>query len=260
MLEQLNPEAILVENLAFIEKVAAITCRQHGLKGVEAEDFSTWLKIRLIEDDYSVIRKFRGEAGIRTYLTPVIQRQFFAYLREVRGRWRPSAAAERLGPPADELEALVYRDGYALPQAGEKLRTEGRTTLSNTELARLLAQLPRREPLRPTEVSSEVVLDEAPGSSRADEHVAAAEADARHGDLMARLGRALERLSGEEQLIVRMYFQDGRSVADVARALGLEQKPLYRRLPRLQERLREYLGEEGVSWPSVSAVLDPEDL
>lgn len=249
MLDQLNPEAILVEHLGYIEKVAFVTCRQSGLHGADAEDFASWLKIRLMEDDYAVIRKFRGESKITTYLGMVVTRQLFAYLREVRGRWRPSAAAERLGPPADELEELVYREGYTVAQAGEKLRTGGRTALSDLELARLLDQLPHRQPLRLTEVSSEA-LPETEGTMQADDRVTAAEAQAQQGELAERLARVLDQFTPEERVIIRMYFQEGYSVADVARALEVDQKPLYRRIPRLKERLRELLEREGISGPT----------
>ncbi len=246
MLDQLNPEAIFVEHLGYIEKVAFRLCRHSGLHGPDAEDFVSWLKIRLMEDDYAAIRKFRGDARITTYLATLVTRQLFAYLRETRGRWRPSAAAERLGPPADELEELVYRQGYTLAQAGEKLRTEGRTTLTDLELARLLEQLRERSPMRPTEVPSDAVL-ETEGPSRADDRVNEAEAQARHSDFMERLNRVLAQLTPEEQNIVRLYFQEGYSVADVARALGLDQKRLYRHIPKLKERMRELLQREGIT-------------
>jgi RNA polymerase sigma factor (sigma-70 family) len=255
MLDQLNPEAILVEHLGYLERAARAMCRSTGLHGPDAEDFVSWLKIKLIENDYAIIRKFRGESKITTYLAMVVSRQLSGYLREQRGRWRPSAAAERMGPPAAELEKLVY-EGYTLAQAGEKLRTEGRTTLSDLELARLLGQLPGRQPLRPREASADTVL-EAEGSSRADDRVDAAEARARHDDFVGRLGRVLEQLSPEDQSIVRLYFQEGYSAADVARALLLDQKRLYRRIPKLRERLRELLEREGVSGPTFLEREDP---
>jgi RNA polymerase sigma factor for flagellar operon FliA len=259
MLDRLNAEATFLQHVDWIEKVAAIACRKQGLGEAEAEDFAGWVKIRLMEDDYAVLRKFRGESEMRTFLAIVVRRQLSAYSRELRGRWRPSAAAERLGPPAPELEQLVYRDHYPLLQAGEKLRTEGRTTLTNVELARLLAQLPERQPLRPVEVPSDTLLDGAEGTFRADEHVAHAEAAAQRGELMAGLGRAMERMTPEERMIVRMHFGEGRTLADVARVLDLEQKPLYRRIKQLQVRLREHLEREGIEWPTVRAVLEQED-
>jgi RNA polymerase sigma factor for flagellar operon FliA len=255
MLDQLNPEAILVQHLDYLEKVAVKLCRNSGIHGADAEDFFTWAKIRLIEDDYAIIRKFRGESGIKTYLTTVLTRQLIAYLREQRGRWRPSAAAERLGPPADELERLVHHEGYALPAAAEKLRTEGRTTLSDAELRRLMAQLPDRDPLRPRVVSADAVV-ESPGTAWADERVNDAETQARHDELKRRLDRVLEELSPEDRAIVSLYFKEGSSAADVARALKVDQKPLYRRIPKLKQRVRELLEREGISGADF---LDRED-
>lgn len=259
MLGWQNPEALFLEHLGWIERIADGVCRRRGVYGDDAEDFAGWLKDRLIEDDYAIVRKFRGESSPRTYFATVVTRQFSAYLREQQGRWRPSAAAERLGPPADALERLVYRDGYPLAQAGEKLRTSGHTTLSDGELARLLAQLPERQPMRPVEVGGDAVLDAREGAFHADARVTASEAGARRQDLMDRLGRALERMTPEERMIVRMHFGEGRTLAEVARVLSLEQKPLYRRIVKLKERVREHLEREGVSWATVRDVLEQED-
>lgn len=255
MLGRQNPEALFLEHLGWIERIADAVCRKRGVYGDDAEDFAGWLKDRLIEDDYAIVRKFRGESSPRTYFATVVTRQFSAYLREQQGRWRPSAAAERLGPPADELEKLVYRDGYPLAQAGEKLRTSGRTELSNAELARLLEKLPRRTPLRPVQVPGETVINTAQGAQRADERIAAQEADAERARILGALHRAMERLDPEERVIMRMHFQDGRTLAAVARALGLEQKPLYRRVEKLRLRLKELLEEEGVHRGDVHDVL-----
>lgn len=239
-------ERLFLEHLAFIEKAAAIASRDGGLRGDEADDFAGWIKLKLVEDDYAVFQRFRGDAKLTTYLVTVISRQFHEYQREHGGRWRPSAAAVRLGPPAPDLEALVYRDGYTLEQAAEKLRTGGDTALSDLELARLRDRLPARGPLRPVKVGSEDVLPAARGRQRADDHVVAAEADALRARVLERLGRAMDRLDPEDRVIVVMHFAEGLSLASVARALNLEQKPLYRRVERLRRRLRELLEEEGV--------------
>jgi RNA polymerase sigma factor (sigma-70 family) len=251
----LNPEALFLEHLGWIEKVAAMTCRRYGVWGAEAEDVAAGVKLKLMEDDYAVIRKFQGKSTLKTYLATVVMRYFLEHGRERRGRWRPSAVAERLGAPAQELEALVYRDGYRLEQAGEKLRTSGRTTLSDAELARLLARLPQRAPLRPVEVASDPVLEAVESFSHADDRVAAAETETRRGEVMGALGRALARLEPEERMIALMHFRDGRTLADVARALRVEQKPLYRRVERLRARLRQSMEADGVQGGDVREVL-----
>jgi RNA polymerase sigma factor for flagellar operon FliA len=258
MHDPLSPEALFLEHVGWIDKVASMICGRYRIWGDEAEEFAASVKIRLMKDDYAAIRRFRGESGFQTYLASVVTRQFHDSMRERLGRWRPSAAAERLGPPAGELEALVHRDGYRLDQAGEKLRTAGRTTLSDHELARLLARLPSRAPLRPVEVAADAVLLAAEGRSRADEGLAAAEADARRGEVMGALERVLGELDTEDRLIVQMHFGDRTTLADVARVLGVEQKPLYRRVERLRARLQKLLESEGVRRADVRGVLGEE--
>ena len=255
MVDRLNPEALFLEHLGWIEKVAALACRKHGMWEAEAEDFAGWIKVKLMEDDYAALRKFRGESALKTFLATSVVRYFHDYSRERWGRWRPSAAAERLGPPAPELEALVHRDGYSLQQAGEKLRTSGRTTLSDAELARLLESLPARGPLRPVEVASDPVLEAVVGPSHADERVTDSETASRRGEVMEALKRAFERLDPEDRMIVRMHFADGRTLADVARALRLEQKPLFRRVEQLRASLRRELESEGVRTEDVRGMV-----
>jgi RNA polymerase sigma factor for flagellar operon FliA len=255
MSDRKNAEILFLEHLGWIDRVAALACRQHGISGVEAEDFASRVKMQIMEDDYALLRKFRGESTLKTYISTAVVKFFHEYIRERYGRWRPSAAARRLGPPAPDLEALVYRDGFRLDQAGERLRTSGRTSLSDAELARLLTQLPVRGPLRPIEIASDAVLNAIDHSERADERIVAEAAAQRMGE---GLRRAISLLAPEDQMIVRMHLQDGRPLADVARVLRLEQKPLYRRVEKLRNRLRQLLRAEGLTGQDVAG-LDIED-
>jgi RNA polymerase sigma factor for flagellar operon FliA len=252
-------ETLFMEHLGWIDRVAAMTCIQHGVWGPEAEDFASYVRVELMDDDYAIIRKHRGESSLKTYLATVVVRRFHDYWRERKGRWRPSAMARRLGPPAPDLEALVYRDGYRLDQAGEMLRTAKRTTLSDRQLGNLLKELPAREPMRPREVSADVALDAEKAEQRADERVADAEARALHEQVAGALARAMARLDPEDRVIVRMHFQDGHSLADVARALRLEQKPLYRRVKQLRKLLRGYVEAEGIGERDVHRLMETEE-
>lgn len=247
-------EAVFLENLDWIERIVASVCRRHGLSGEDAEDFASWVKLRLVEDDYAILRKFRGESAITTYLTVVIAMLFRDYRVERWGRWRPSAAALRHGRVAVRLETLVHRDGFRLDQAGEILRTTGETDLSDRELAALLAELPVRTPLRPVEVGSEP-LASAPATAHADDLVVGGEEEEERRAADDALSRALQRLPPEDRLILRMRFWEGLSVADIARGLDLPQKPLYRRIERALGDLRKYLEAAGVTRERVRALL-----
>lgn len=259
MLDRHAAEKLFLEHLDWIDKVARIACAKHRVWDADADEFASWVQTKLMDDEYAVIRKFRGESSLRTYLSLIVAVQFQEYRRQKFGRWRRSALAERLGPPAADLEALVYRDGYTLQQAGEKLRTAGLTRHSDRELALILQQLPRRAPLRPREVSSDHPEMERVQVSGADEPLAAAEADEERSRVLDALNRATERLDAEDQVIVRMRFNEGRTLAFVARALKLEQKPLYRRLERVLKELRKHLEREGVHGPDALAILGEEE-
>ena len=255
MRDTLDPGTLFLESIEVIEGIAASICRRYTVWGDDADEFVSWAKERLVENDYAVLSKYRGESELNTYLTVVITRLFHAHARELKGRWRPSAKAVRLGQVAVDLEALVYRDGCTLQEAGERLRSSGRTGQSDAQLARLLAQLREREPLRPVEVGADP-LEHAPGMARADERVRAAEAERHRGRLAAALDAVMDSLDPEDAAILCMHFQDGRKVADIARALSLEQRPLYRRIERVCERLKAELERRGVSRQDVLELVD----
>ncbi len=255
MLDLEVAEALFLEHLDWIGKVASKACSNQGVWGADAEDMTSQVRMALMEDDYAVVRRFQGNSEIKTYLAAVVVRHVVNFVREQRGRWRPSAAAVRLGSPAVELEALVRQAGYTVQQAGEKLRTEGRTTLSDAALARLLAQVPERAPLRPVLRESGTAVDFAPGAAHADERVLEAEVDTRRAEMLGVLETAMEQLEPEEQLIVQMHFAEGYTLADVARALRVEQKPLYRRVDRLRARLRALLESAGLTGDDVRGLL-----
>jgi RNA polymerase sigma factor for flagellar operon FliA len=255
MLDRMDPAALFLDSLSAIEGIAASVCRMYSVWGDDADEFASWAKERLMENDYAVLRKYRGESELTTFLTVVVTRLFHAHARERMGRWRPSAAAERLGQVAKDLEVLVHRDGCRLHEAGERLRSSGRTQMSDGELGRLLAKLPAREPLRPVEVGADP-LEHAPGAARADERVSAAESERHRAAVLSALFAAMRTLQPEERMIVRMNLADGRSVADVARALNLDQRALYRRIERLREQLRSTLESQGISRGDVRELLE----
>jgi RNA polymerase sigma factor (sigma-70 family) len=248
--ERQRLEALFLSQLGWIERVVAAISRRNGLARDDADDFASWTTLRLIEEDYAVFRKFRGESALTTYLAVVIAMLFRDYRTHRWGRWRPSAAARRRGSLAIRLETLVHRDGLRLSQAAELLRTAGITDLSDRELATLLNQLPARQPGRPQEVVSSGGADP-PASEHADDLVVADEV------AMARkaIDEQLKRLPLEEQMMLRMRYWEGMTVVEVARGLGLPQKPLYRRLDRALADLRHYLEESGMSQNGVRAAL-----
>ena len=82
---------------------------------------------------------------------------------------------------------------------------------------------------------------------RADEIVVAEEGEAEARAAQAALDRSLAALPSDDRLIVRLHFLEAMSVADIARALAVPQKPLYRRLQRSLQALRSGMERSGIS-------------
>ncbi|MEO6525471.1 MAG: sigma-70 family RNA polymerase sigma factor [Gemmatimonadaceae bacterium] len=251
-------EALFLAHRDLISRIALASGRRQGLRRDDLEDFVSWATSRLIERDYAVLAQFRGESALATYLTVVVTMLARDYRVQHWGRWRPSATARRQGPLAVRLETLVYRDGVSLAEAAQALRTAGITALSDRDLAAMLASFPRRSSARlggPNAESDATVIEALPGDLAADDGLKAEEADAERRSVGSVLSEAVDGLPAEDGVMVRLRYWQGLSVADVARALDVPQKPLYRRLERALVALRAELERRGVDREQVRALL-----
>src|SRR5258706_11260820 len=110
-------EEMFRANLALVERVISGVCRRAGLHGADAEDFASTVNLALIENDYAILRGYEGRAPLGAFLTVVVQRMLSREWMRLRGRWHPSAEAERSGAAAVLLEKLMVRDGRSLDEA-----------------------------------------------------------------------------------------------------------------------------------------------
>ena len=240
------PQDLFLTHLPLVERVIGFTCRRHGLREEEGEEFASVVKTRLVEDGYAVFTKFQGQSKLSTYLTTVVQRLFLDWQRARRGRPRPSAEARRLGTVAIRLERLLYWDGFSFDEACRILRENHGVEVSWQELEEVAGRLPPRVIERQHEGGERTEWLAGGEGERPDEAALARERDAEAERVVAVLEEALEGLEAEDRLILRMRFEDDFTVADIARALHLEQKPLYPRIERLKRDLRRELESRGL--------------
>jgi RNA polymerase sigma factor for flagellar operon FliA len=66
---------------------------------------------------------------------------------------------------------------------------------------------------------------------------------------------AMAMFSAEDRAILRLRFHGDATVVSIARALGLEQRPLYRRIEALLARLRAALEAAGVDAESAAELI-----
>jgi RNA polymerase sigma factor for flagellar operon FliA len=239
-------ERLYLDNLDLVERLSRFVCRSVRMVPTEIEDFSSHVKLKLFEDNYAILRKFQSRCSLASYLTIVIQRLLSDYRIHHFGRkWHTSAAASRLGSLATRLEVLLHRDQRTLAEAFAILGREGESVTLAT-LEQLAAHFPQRSQ-RPALVTIDDMRDTLAVSSESIETAAVL------GDRLAACRTIAETLRDElchlppeDVTILRLHFYGGLSVADIARTLRREQKPLYKHIRKLCERFRARLGAAGI--------------
>jgi RNA polymerase sigma factor for flagellar operon FliA len=254
----MNPAETYLEHLRTIERIAAFVGRRSHLNADECAEFTQEVRVRLLEGNYAVIRKFEGRSSFSTYLTTVIHRLFHQWRIEQWGKWRPSAEAKRLGDKAITLERLLTRDGFTLREAVNVLTTPGGSQYTLAELEAIYVRLPLRNP-RPVLVSDELLPEAVAVAADAADRIESRdhERTARHA--ATTMDGLLEHMDAEDRLILQMRFWDSLRVPEIARTLHIEQKKLYKRLDKLYVTLRRGLESAGLSKGDVGTLLSRGD-
>lgn len=246
-------EGVLLEHLSFIEKTIGVLARRHAVKPWDRDDFEGLVKLRLVADDYAILRKFEGRSQLTTFLTTVIQNLFRDFRIQRWGKWRPSAAAKRLGEVGVQLESLMYRDGFSAAEAFHILRERLDVTSSDEQLETIASELKPRTNRR-FESGGELAWLESP--ERGDQAVV----DRERAQAMSRANKALcavlSSLEPVDRLILKMRFLDSLTIRAIAEALELKQRRMYTRVQRLLGEVRRGVEERGVSCEDVLDLLD----
>jgi RNA polymerase sigma factor (sigma-70 family) len=251
-------EALFSANLPVIDDVTSQVCRRHRMSPTEAEDFRSDVRLHFLDRNCEVLRRFEGRSSLSTYITVVVQRLFLDRRNRLWGKWRPSAEARRLGPTAVLLERLVTRDGWSTDQALETLRVNHGLVVDDS-LRAFSGRLSKRTAMRQL-VGEDEALSIASAWQPADANVVRAEHDFLAKRVQTALDRARQALPSEERLILKMRFDDRIPVADIARALHLNQRRLYRTLEQILEQIATSMANEGVSRTDVQALFADEPL
>jgi RNA polymerase sigma factor for flagellar operon FliA len=240
-----------------VNRVIGVVCRRAQLFGPDAEDFASEVKVALIDDGYAILARYEGRSSLDTFLTVVIQRLLADRRTRLKGRWHASAEAERHGAAAVMLETLVRRDGRSLDEALVHLRA-AHPGLTREEAARLLERLPERV-ARPRAVDLEAMTHAIAGGESADERALAGDRKRMSERAAIALRELIEAMPPDDRLLLRLRFTSGMSIADIARAMVVPQRPLYRRLEALLARLRAELLAAGIDAATAGELIGSEE-
>ena len=209
---------------------------------------------RLSENQFRRLRRFQpgGRARFTTWLQVVVRNLCLDWHRQECGRQRVFQSVARLAPLDQEVFREVLTRGLSPEDCFSRLRfkhagltreeVDGsldrvRQTLTPRQLWLLSSRCPKFEPLEgeldgDPEVSQRQIVDPRP-----DPETLAALKEQESG-----LQRALDRLSASERLLLRLRFDQGLTLLEIARLTELKDaQTVDRRIRDLLEKLRREL-------------------
>ena len=248
----MNYQRLLLDHLSVVDQIVRTTGRRRQLSAPELEDFSGFVRLRLIENDYAILRKFQNRSSLWTYLSAVIERLSLDYCADKWGRWRASAMAERLGPAAVVMERLVLRDGHTLDEALEIVRSSHGFGVARADLLKIWAQLPKR--VRTTDVGEEAAAA-VPSPQTSEERVEAAELHENIERISRALKASLDQLSAQERVVLALRFDQDMSMVQIAKLTGSSVATLRRRLENAVTLLRVSLSRSGLDRREIMALI-----
>lgn len=231
----LDAASFVSAHLATIDRAIAVVSRRRRLRHDEAQELASDVYLKLLQQDAAVLRSFRGDSGLGTFLVIVVERVLLDARIARSGKWRPSASARRLGDVAIALERLVFHDGLRLQEAASVLRATLGITDTDDELHFLLSLLPPRVRRRMVgERELEQLVAAGPGADAAVARDAA-------GRRASAVRRALATLTPDDRRLVELRFDQGLRLVQIARHCRIGEKVIYRRFHRVLCGLRAAL-------------------
>jgi len=254
----MDPHKSLLDARDAIKRAVAFVCRKHGLHGADAEDFASIVNLKLLEDDCAILRQFRGESNLNTYLNIVVHRIFIDQCVHEHGKWRPSADAKRLGPVAAELERRMQWDGEASEDAVRQTAA-AHPDVPVDEIEKIAAAVPQKAKRRSVVPLDETVELFLTAREESDVLITTRARKKLRAQAERLVRKRLSMLEPQDRLILQFQFESDMHLSDIARQLQVEQKPLYRRREQLFRELRSELEKEGIGAEDVSDLLEHPD-
>ncbi|PYQ28000.1 MAG: hypothetical protein DMF56_17820 [Acidobacteria bacterium] len=252
----MTAEHTFLEHLPTIERIASSVARRYHLSADESGEFVQVVSVRLLDDDYAIIRKFEGRSKLSTYLTIVIPRLFQQWRTELWGKWRPSAEARRLGDKAITLERLMTRDGYTFAEAVKELTTPAGSPYTERELEAIYMRLPPRNS-RPMLVPEDVIPEGMIAvPAEAEDLVEMSDRERAARNAVAAVDLLIATMDPEDRLILQLRFWQELTAPEIAERLPhIHPKKVYKRLDKLVLAMRRALEEAGITKADIEDLL-----
>ncbi|UCH95954.1 MAG: sigma-70 family RNA polymerase sigma factor, partial [Candidatus Aminicenantes bacterium] len=227
----------------------------------EALELSNQVLDILQHDDYRVLRQFKGDAKLSTYITTIIARQSVDMIRKKLGRSREKERAQQFGKTGMLIYEKVILQGWSIPEIYPELKSTEGISESPEELETLAEKIRgKKGSLSPLLENNPVVKNGAAVDEEGDYIIPDTKNDPqellieqqRKQKLDELIKDIIAQLNGEERIILRMRFpaneeKKPEKVERISKVLGISEKAVYKRITRLLKKCRTRLEQQGVT-------------
>ena len=227
----------------------------------EALELSNQVLDTLRHDDYRVLRQFKGDAKLSTYITTIIARQAVDLVRKKLGRSREKERAQKFG----EIGMVIYEKIILQGCSPEEIYPELKSTKGfshSLEEVETIAEKIKGKKTGLTFANGDNPVVKNGASLNEDGHYIIPDKKNDPEELLIeeqrkqKLGEAVKdiiaHLNGEERIILRMRFpandeEKPGKVEQIATVLGISEKAVYKRIARVLKKCKNLLEQKGVA-------------
>ena len=267
-------KSIITEHFTFIEKqcfkAVKLKLGNHPHSGNpisienEALELNNHVLDILQRDNYRVLKEFKGDARITTYITAIISRHAVDMIRKKLGRSRDKERAKEMGDTGLLIYQRVINENCPISEVLKELQTDHGYKGSMSDLETILQKIKGKNPTPPAANGSNGATGSAVKTGtqvgeneyiipdlRGDPQQLIIE-DQRKNKIQEVIHSIITGLDGEERILLRMRFPRGdnekpASTVQVSKILGISQKAVYKRMARLLKKCKDQLNREGVN-------------
>ena len=242
-------ERLFLQQRPLIQRLVAFTAWRYQLTPQDTEDFESWVTLKIIDDDYRVLRQFAGRSTLKSYLTVVVNREIIEFHRRAYGKRRHPP-----GEVAKLIDQYGNRENYPVERIRDLLQEKHGVEVTQEDVERAIAD-GRRLHCGRSFVGEEAFADRPSPNPDPEQSLVAEERRRQLERVHACIDRLITQLPELEGTMLTLRFKKGMKIVDIARQWRVEEKPLFRRFQIVLRKLREALCKEGIDGPFVRDLL-----
>lgn len=243
------------DNIETIYSTINFFCRNKQIIGEDKKDFSSQILIKVIDNDYKVLRSYNKKSKLTTYLLTVISNYYIDLKRKEIKRWRPSKKSKNKGPIAVKLDELINKKNYTLEEAHDTLTINHNYNVTLDELSKIASEF-KNSTRQIRKVSDTHLTTLTDNNPHTEEAIIKTEDQKTVNDMIRVSVKIRENLPGEAKLILKMRFFDDYSISQIGRMLNIKRHAVDKILKDSLKEIKDSLIKEDADFNEITKYIN----